>query len=1136
MRTTRNRSIRTLLAGALAAGSVALVLPASPVQAADVTVTVVDADGNPVERAMVAVVDSDGVALAGAIADENGDVDIDNADGASYVVSAPGYETFTATGVLSDAQEITLNATAGIAMTYSNAYGAQVSGVFADGEPGVFYITTDGIPSVWRTMDYAGTWVPVPTTAFSDDGLPQGGAGGLTTSGYPGEVAVVINNSLWYSTDFGTTWNSLAFPQGSNIAQPEVRWAHSETSTDAASVILVASMATGQEWAASAVYAADMTAPEPQLTALGNTVLPSSGLLDIVGAGGSVFLFRASSATDVAFGELSLGGSGWVLSGGGSISGLQLASAPDAFDSMDVLSLGGSVPDVVALFEHTVSGANATGKLEVAYYDSSWTVFDNIVGQDDSTGSINGGSNWNDLTDLYGTGGITQCGVNNTATAISIAPTAGKVDFAGFEAIGTVGTCMWALNATGSNVTYPGASSGTPVVSAGLIANVVLDGINNNTGFAWSAGYNFSNDATTGDMVAIAPNEAGIAKSANIPGHRPEFVGRGARDRNNFISNLAGPGTATTSGGIAINGLTAAVVRDIAMDPNDATGQNFALITSPGGGSRVMLTTDGGESFSTVTGSGGESMAWWNGDDIEMMAAFSTLDGGLLVKAFNRDSGAGAAEMGDELAKTAANREADSTGFAFPSDGLRPSSPINGVNTYMGALAAGNTQVSAMTGVAGTNYVLVGGSAVQSGGGSVDATYASGSVALMELQVNSTTNAVTVADVTVYGGSGTTGQDPTAADTRGLYTNGGVTSITYCPVGSGAAVADKAFITVKGASGGGLYVLDGVSSGTPTHSAISAAAALGLGKLRVDCATGFLAAVAPATQSNPPQPGGVYISTDAATFVQVNLPTPPSTLDVQADEETGEITLVIAGGNGDVTSVEMTEEDLGIDLTDVKAGDETTPTQPIDPPEDGVTPLNDSAEGINTGGIADIELPPSEGDVALEEDVAAASVRRSMKARADETPISIGSASGAFAASVGTGNTGGTDGTGSGSTFIALTPKRLLDTRSGDKVGELDGSGSAYELQVTGKGGVPSSGVSAVALNVTAVSTETNDFGGFVTVYPCGTRPDASNLNFTSGMTIPNSVIAPVSSSGKVCFYVYGKAHLLADVSGYMGS
>ena len=121
-----------------------------------------------------------------------------------------------------------------------------------------------------------------------------------------------------------------------------------------------------------------------------------------------------------------------------------------------------------------------------------------------------------------------------------------------------------------------------------------------------------------------------------------------------------------------------------------------------------------------------------------------------------------------------------------------------------------------------------------------------------------------------------------------------------------------------------------------------------------------------------------------------------------------------------------------------------------------------------------------------------------------------------------------------GGSFVAVQPSRILDTRSGAKVGELDGSGAAYTLQVGGKGGVPADGVSAVALNVTAVATETNNFGGFVTVYPCGSRPDSSNLNFTSGQTIPNSVIAPVSASGQVCFYVYGKAHLLADVSGYL--
>ena len=85
-----------------------------------------------------------------------------------------------------------------------------------------------------------------------------------------------------------------------------------------------------------------------------------------------------------------------------------------------------------------------------------------------------------------------------------------------------------------------------------------------------------------------------------------------------------------------------------------------------------------------------------------------------------------------------------------------------------------------------------------------------------------------------------------------------------------------------------------------------------------------------------------------------------------------------------------------------------------------------------------------------------------------------------------------------------------------------------------GKGGLPASGVAAVSLNVTVTDGENPAVGGgFVTVYPCGTRPDASNLNFTSGQTVANAVIAPVSATGQICFYVYGTAHLLADVSGY---
>ena len=125
--------------------------------------------------------------------------------------------------------------------------------------------------------------------------------------------------------------------------------------------------------------------------------------------------------------------------------------------------------------------------------------------------------------------------------------------------------------------------------------------------------------------------------------------------------------------------------------------------------------------------------------------------------------------------------------------------------------------------------------------------------------------------------------------------------------------------------------------------------------------------------------------------------------------------------------------------------------------------------------------------------------------------------------------------TGSGFTRQSPSPVRILDTRpSGIRVGELDGTGEAYKLHVTGANGVPASGVASVALNVTAVEAQTSSAGGYLTVYPClSGRPEASNLNFVSGATVPNLVIAPVDANGDVCLYVYGKAHLLADLSGW---
>ena len=126
------------------------------------------------------------------------------------------------------------------------------------------------------------------------------------------------------------------------------------------------------------------------------------------------------------------------------------------------------------------------------------------------------------------------------------------------------------------------------------------------------------------------------------------------------------------------------------------------------------------------------------------------------------------------------------------------------------------------------------------------------------------------------------------------------------------------------------------------------------------------------------------------------------------------------------------------------------------------------------------------------------------------------------------------------SSFSPVVPIRVLDTRAEGKIGALDGLGDPRTLQVTGTivteigtQTVVPIGATAVVMNVTVVDGEAGNSGGYVTVYPCGTRPTASNLNFSQGQTIPNAVTTAISSSGHVCFYVYGKANLLADIVGY---
>ena len=115
--------------------------------------------------------------------------------------------------------------------------------------------------------------------------------------------------------------------------------------------------------------------------------------------------------------------------------------------------------------------------------------------------------------------------------------------------------------------------------------------------------------------------------------------------------------------------------------------------------------------------------------------------------------------------------------------------------------------------------------------------------------------------------------------------------------------------------------------------------------------------------------------------------------------------------------------------------------------------------------------------------------------------------------------------------FTPVTPARLMDTREG-LGGVVLAPGEARDLQVSGRGGVPSSGVGAVSLNVTVTGPTSS---GFVTVWPSGAaQPLASNLNFVAGQTVPNAVIVGVSADGKITlFNSSGSSHLVVDVTGW---
>ncbi|MFG2983161.1 PKD domain-containing protein [Streptomyces sp. NPDC048258] len=117
--------------------------------------------------------------------------------------------------------------------------------------------------------------------------------------------------------------------------------------------------------------------------------------------------------------------------------------------------------------------------------------------------------------------------------------------------------------------------------------------------------------------------------------------------------------------------------------------------------------------------------------------------------------------------------------------------------------------------------------------------------------------------------------------------------------------------------------------------------------------------------------------------------------------------------------------------------------------------------------------------------------------------------------------------------YGALTPTRAVDTREGvgTAKGQVPGYGT-FGVEIAGRGGVPK-GATAVALNLTATNPRAD---GHLTAYPSGqAAPATSNLNFTAGRTIANSVIVPIGPDGKITVRngSWAPADVVIDVVGY---
>ncbi len=119
--------------------------------------------------------------------------------------------------------------------------------------------------------------------------------------------------------------------------------------------------------------------------------------------------------------------------------------------------------------------------------------------------------------------------------------------------------------------------------------------------------------------------------------------------------------------------------------------------------------------------------------------------------------------------------------------------------------------------------------------------------------------------------------------------------------------------------------------------------------------------------------------------------------------------------------------------------------------------------------------------------------------------------------------------------FVPGSPFRLLDNRDGSGAAALPAGrltpGTELKVPVAGLGGLPDTGVSAVALNLVGTGASA---AGWLAAYSCDDGYDGtSTLNYLAERSRANFAVVPVDDDGNICVRANQPVFAVADVLGH---